>query len=442
MAFFRKLGNKGASETRHKVLLVDDEPDNLVVLGEILGDEYDVLQASDGQQALDMVRAMDAPEQLALLISDQRMPNLTGVQLCEQVCVVSPYTVCIIVTGYIDVDAIVDSINRTRIFQFVIKPFDRHDFDLTVRRAVEAYEMKRKLDDHMHNLERKVEQRTQELRQRNEELLQAHATATSALEALEKSKAQLVRSEKMAALGQLVEGVAHEINTPVGVGVTAASSLRVSARELSQLFASGKMKKSDLAEFLESTEGTANMILENLGRASALVDTFKSIAVEKSTETKGHFELGPWLEETMASLDWQLAPLDIQVSIACPDGLELVSYSEALFQVINNLVANVIEHAYPPGTRPPGQTGMIRIEAERQGRHVRLVFSDQGAGIAPASLGKIFDPFFTTRRGGGSTGLGLHLVFNLVTGTFKGSIECHSELGEGCQFVMLLLADD
>ncbi len=176
MAIFKKekLGAQPSNEFQHTVLLVDDEPDNLSVLSSILGNRYHIMQASDGQEALEMVQSMANPARLSLVVSDQRMPRLTGVELCEKLCVLSPNTVRIIVTGYIDVDAIVDSINRARIYRFVIKPFDRHDFELTVQRSIEAFEMKLKLDDYVANLESKVEQRTLELQQRNDQLQAAH----------------------------------------------------------------------------------------------------------------------------------------------------------------------------------------------------------------------------------------------------------------------------
>ena len=178
MAIFRKDAAAllaAPSTFRHTVLLVDDEPDNLAVMGAILRQHYHVLQAADGTQALDLVRAMPASEKLTLVISDQRMPQLTGVQLCEQLLLLVPQTMRIIVTGYIDVDAIVDSINRARIHHFVIKPFDRHDFELRVRRAVETYELQLELAEHVATLEHKVSERTHELEERNRQLQLAYA---------------------------------------------------------------------------------------------------------------------------------------------------------------------------------------------------------------------------------------------------------------------------
>lgn len=169
MAIFKKekLRELLAAEPKpqHTVLLVDDEPNNLNVLKSILGSRYHILLANDGQEALDQVRNMSQPEQLALVITDQRMPRLTGVQLCEQLCSVAPDTMRIIVTGYIDVDAIVDSINRAHIFQFVIKPFDREEFELTVQQAIEAFQGKQKLNQHVRQMEGQVMHLQQQLQQ-------------------------------------------------------------------------------------------------------------------------------------------------------------------------------------------------------------------------------------------------------------------------------------
>ena len=179
MSIFKKVKpgelNATVSHPQYTVLLVDDEPDNLNVLRSILGGRYNILQAIDGQEALDMVRSLPNPEQLTLVVSDQRMPRLTGVQLCEQLCTLLPDTMRIIVTGYIDIDAIVDSVNRARIYKFVIKPFDRHDFELTVQRAIEAYEMKRQFDAYVRSLKDKVEESAATIALREEELKLAYA---------------------------------------------------------------------------------------------------------------------------------------------------------------------------------------------------------------------------------------------------------------------------
>lgn len=178
MAIFKKVKPGGLSgvapKPEHTVLLVDDEPDNLNVLSSILGKRYNILQAGDGQEALDIVNRLP-PGQVTLVVSDQRMPRLTGVQLCEQLCTISPDTMRIIVTGYIDIDAIVDSVNRARIYKFVIKPFDRHDFELTVQRAIEAWEARHEHDCHVSQLKTDLDSKTRELAECREKLQLAEA---------------------------------------------------------------------------------------------------------------------------------------------------------------------------------------------------------------------------------------------------------------------------
>lgn len=194
MAIFKKekLRELLAAEPQpqYTVLLVDDEPNNLNVLKSILGSRYHILLAHDGQEALDMVRNLEQREQLALVITDQRMPRLTGVQLCENLCTVAPDTMRIIVTGYIDVDAIVDSINRAHIFQFVIKPFDREEFELKVQHAIESFQSKQKLNQHLQQMEAQISQLQQQLQESNGKLqaaqlqLQPNSTTQAAHDTL------------------------------------------------------------------------------------------------------------------------------------------------------------------------------------------------------------------------------------------------------------------
>jgi histidine kinase len=271
-------------------------------------------------------------------------------------------------------------------------------------------------------LEQKVEARTKALSQTNDELNQT-------LAALKQTQRQLVDSEKMAALGGLVAGVAHEINTPVGVGVTAASSLQESAVHLLELYKQGKMKKADLEDFLDVSDRTSRMILNNLERAADLIQSFKQVAVDQSNESIRSFEVKTYLEEILMSLGPKLKQSNLKCEVECSSGTVMKSYAGAFAQIITNLVMNAIMHAYDPG-----QAGILKIRVTAEGGQLHLDFSDDGKGIPSEIIGKIFDPFFTTRRGTGGSGLGLNIVYNLITQTLKGSIACESELGKGALF--------
>jgi diguanylate cyclase (GGDEF)-like protein len=171
-----ELKAKDTSTKKHTILIVDDEESNRKVMASVLRDFYHVLETEDGVAALELVKGMDNPEQISMVISDQRMPNMTGVELFEQLSTIIPKTVRIIVTGFIDVESIIDSVNKAHIYKFILKPFERVEFLWTAKRAVETFELQKQLDDHLKSLEQRVEERTKELEVKNEELSQAYAT--------------------------------------------------------------------------------------------------------------------------------------------------------------------------------------------------------------------------------------------------------------------------
>ena len=266
--------------------------------------------------------------------------------------------------------------------------------------------------------------RTQDLSRSNEEL-------KLTLESLQQAQKHLVESEKMAALGGLVAGVAHEINTPVGVGVTAASTLEDETRRLTALYRQGQMKKTDLEQYVAVAEQSSRMILNNLGRAAELINSFKQVAVDQSSESRRRFKVRAYLEDILTSLRPALKKTGVSYAIDCAEEIEIDSYPGMFSQIITNLVMNSLTHAHD---ERPG--GAIRIVVRKPDDRLELEFSDDGKGMSPDVLAKIFDPFFTTKRGVGGSGLGLHTVYNLITQTLKGSIGCRSQPGQGTTFAI------
>ena len=254
-----------------------------------------------------------------------------------------------------------------------------------------------------------------------------------ALTTLQVTQDQLVHSEKMGALGNLVAGVSHEINTPIGIGVTAISYLDQKTKEFQALYETGKMKKSDLEQFLSITHETNAMVQSNLERASTLVRSFKQISVDQSVEIKRTFLFKDYIGGIIASLKPALKKTHLRIDVYCDDQLNLYTYPGALSQIITNLVMNSLNHAYDAD-----EEGSLSIRVVEQPEHILITYADDGKGMTTDVLDHIFDPFFTTSRGQGGTGLGMNIVYNLVTQTLHGTIQCSSKLGQGSLFAITI----
>lgn len=246
------------------------------------------------------------------------------------------------------------------------------------------------------------------------------------------ARGQLVEAEKMAALGSLVAGVAHELSTPVGVGVTAASSLVERSDELAQRLAAGALTQSELRRYLEATRSLAAIMLQNLERAGGLIQSFKQVAVDRQSEAQRPINLAHYLGQVLHSLQPALRQSAMTIGWSgIPADIDLVTYPGALAQIVTNLVINAGLHAFAEG-----EPGRLEFRAHRADERLILEVADDGRGIAAADLPQIFQPFFTTRRDRGSSGLGLHIVYNLVTQRLGGVIRCESEPGVGTRFLL------
>lgn len=249
---------------------------------------------------------------------------------------------------------------------------------------------------------------------------------------LRQARRRLIQSEKMALLGQLVAGVAHEINTPVGICLTAATHLQDIAGEIAVRYEAGTLTKSDLRNFLAAAGETAGLIFANSARAAELIQGFKQVAVDQTSQKRRRFNLGKTIRDTLLSLKPQLKNVTHEITVEGADAMEIDSYPGAISQILTNLLLNALTHAYGDAR----EHGRIAIRAGKNGDEVELTLADDGKGIAESDLKHIFEPFFSTRQGQGGSGLGLHIVYNLVTGSLGGRIRCESALGRGTRFVM------
>ena len=276
------------------------------------------------------------------------------------------------------------------------------------------------------DLEDKVNKRTQALKDSNNELL-------STLEKLHQFQGQLVESEKMASLGDMVAGVAHEVNTPIGLGVTASTLLSDRLLEIKQAFDNKTLKSSHLKKFLIDGEENTAIIYRNLKRAAELITSFKKVAVDQTSEEACTFSIKGLLDEVLLTLAPQIKPLPYIINIDCPSELIIVSKPGPINQVIINLIQNSITHGFDEMDH-----GEIAIQVSIAGEMLTIDYQDDGRGIDPSIMNKIFEPFTTTKRGSGGSGLGLHLVYNLVTQALGGKISFSSEIETGVHFKISL----
>jgi len=265
---------------------------------------------------------------------------------------------------------------------------------------------------------------------KNELITQQKEELSETLDVLRKTQKKLVESEKMASLGSLVTGVAHEINTPVGIIITAISNLSDRLSALMGKYQENKMKKSDLDSFLGYTEKTSNLILSNSQRTGELVKSFKRVSVDQSTEQRRQFKLCNYIKDVLMSLEPKFKGLDLEINIDCDEYLVWNSYPGILAQIITNLVINSLVHGFSGGSG-----GKIDFEIKRIDSRLRFIYRDSGKGMGEEVLQHIFDPFFTTNKRTG-TGLGMHIIYNLITQKLDGTIEVESEVGKGSEFIM------
>jgi signal transduction histidine kinase/ligand-binding sensor domain-containing protein len=283
-------------------------------------------------------------------------------------------------------------------------------------------------------LSEQVTERTRELKQRSRALEESRDRAERALAQLETTQQELLRSEKMAALGQLVAGVAHEVNTPLGVALTASSVLREASGRLGAQVTAGQVRRSDFDRFLGTVSESTAMIERNLERAAQLIANFKQVSVDRTSDGRRRFDLGGYLDEVLESLRLMWKRRSISMQVDCPEGIGMDSFPGAIGQVITNLTQNAVVHAFRNDA-----SGRMRVRCRvLEGEQVEIRLADDGIGMDAQTCERVFDPFFTTRRNEGGTGLGLHIVYNLVTQKLGGRIRVESSPGQGTEFILQL----
>ena len=276
-----------------------------------------------------------------------------------------------------------------------------------------------------------------ELEQQKAHVELAHGDLSSVLETLKQAQANLITSEKLASLGALVAGIAHELNTPIGNSLLTATALADMATEFEKKYAGGGIRRSALEAHLADTRLACGIMASSLSRAADLITSFKQVSVDQTSDQRRRFELAAVVRDTVATYAAQLRRANCVIEVDVAPMLVLDSYPGGLGQVLSNLINNALLHAFEGRGAPRIVISGRDIEAGQ----VVLNFSDDGVGMSQKTLHQVFDPFFTTKMGQGGSGLGMNIVYNLVTGVLGGTIGIASTPGNGTSVTMMLPKD-
>jgi signal transduction histidine kinase len=411
----------GRGAEGHVILLVDDEANVLTALFRLLRKEnYRILTASSGEQGLKVLKKMG----VQLVITDQKMPEMSGIELLRLVSKEFPEIIRIMLTGYSDLKLAEEAINKGEVYRFLTKPWSDEDLKAAIRQGLERYDLERKNKELLELTSRQNEE-LKELNQNLEQLVEERTRK------LKESQEQLIQSEKMAALGLLIGGVAHEINNPL-TGIIG----------LTQLLLNQGRPDTPTYQDLKEIETSAL-------KCKSIVEGLLSFSRQQGKEDQGkedrkNHNINQVIKSTLSIFENQASLNEIKVMSELSPDLPPVSINfNQIQQVLLNLITNacqamtgggelriVTRYQLPDGgqNKKPGTQDLVEI-----------VVSDTGQGISPENLGKIFDPFFTTKEEGKGTGLGLAVSYGIIQ-DHKGSIRAESEPGRGTSFTISLPA--
>lgn len=268
---------------------------------------------------------------------------------------------------------------------------------------------------------------------REKQLVEGQSALQKSLKELSQAQDQLIESEKMASLGSLVAGVAHEINTPIGISLTGITHFQYMLKTLEKKYNDGDLEEKEFERYLKDAVEISQSIHISLDRAAKLVSSFKRVAVDQTHEVTRCFKVREYVNEVLLSLQNKIKLSAVRVEVDCDEAIEINSYPGAWSQIITNFITNSLIHAYKKN-----HEGCIKLAFRLRSESLIFVFSDDGVGMDKAVESKIFDPFYTTNREDGGTGLGLNIVYNLVTQQMKGSIEVESRPYLGTTFTIII----
>lgn len=428
-AFFEKRNTDGCIMGQtYRILLVDDEPLILSNIGRMLENEgYHVDLADSGETALERLNETH----FDLILTDLVMNKVDGMDVLMAAKAIDPDIMVIMFTGYADMKVAINAI-KFGADDFMLKPSESQEIYFRVKRCLENRDLKKKVNQRTLELEAlniRLQKDIAERQRAEQELQSSNRELQESLIKLKFAQDKLIQSEKLASLGGLVSGVVHEINTPIGIGITASTFIMEQVKKLETLFEKGEMDDARFAKFLSTVYEGSAMISKNLSRACDLISNFKQVSVDQASEKPRKIIVDEYIREVLSSLSMEFKQSGHDIVVNCPPDLVFDSRPGALAQIITNFVMNSMIHAFDSM-----DNGRIVFDIKAEDQVLHMTCSDNGKGIHEEALKQIFDPFYTTRREQGGSGLGLYVVYNLVTQALNGTIDCQSSPGKGTTF--------
>ena len=381
--------------TTHKILYIDDDAENLRTFKRLFRKEYDILLAESGEEGLRILRE-HAP--IPIIITDQRMPEMTGIEFLDQSIQISPESIRMILTGFTDVQALIDAINTGRVYRYITKPWDEQELYVTLKRAIESYELKRRNLQLLEDLQRKHEELEQSYRQ------------------LQEAQERVIQAEKMASIGRLASRIAHELRNPIqGIKM----GLELLRHEMAEA--------ANREEFMN----TFAMNMQHINQEILSVETIVKDLLEYARDMRFEFsatDLNGVLVGVLFNLKERIQDARVTVRTEYGDIGEIQADGIRLRQVMLNLAQNSLEAMRSGGT-------LTITTASVNESHVAVTLQDTGCGMTPEQQQRVFEPFFTTKEKG--VGLGMSIVHRIIE-AHHGVIELESEVEKGTRFTVRL----
>lgn len=394
------------------ILTIDDNDSIRLSIASYLEDMgYNIFEACCGEDGIKIIEN----EKIDVILTDTHMPGLSGIDVLNYVNEHCPEIPIIVISGAGEIKFVVEAL-RAGAWDYIIKPIEDLDFlTYSINQVVKRF-----------NLLKENKEKTKELKHKNKEL-------NESIEMLKRTQKQLVESEKMASLGYMVNGVAHEINTPLGVCMTSTSYLKEQSDRIEQLRISNTMKRSDLKSFISNSKELSEILYNSLHNINNLITNFKQLSMNQGELDKRNFNLNKTVTSVLMIVSSSYPNIDININVK-GDSLDIYSYPEVLNRIIVKLGENSIIHGFNGKTK-----GIIDVLIRYESGRVLLELKNNGEQMPLEILDKIFDPFFTVNKNSGS-GLGLSIVHNLVTFTLNGEIDCKNS-EDGVSYTIEFPAD-